>query len=104
NLSNTHKSWWECDTGIAYLVAGAVSDGWQQSGSKQHVYIYDLSNPASPKFIRQFGLPWQQPTASVATQQPWLNAPSSTCYEGPTNPPGVEHGPIFMGTVVKQGV
>jgi hypothetical protein len=21
NLTGTHKSWWECDTGIAYLVA-----------------------------------------------------------------------------------
>src|SRR5580658_2157875 len=50
-LSNTHKSWWECDTGIAYLVAGAKSDGWQQSGSTQHIYIYDLSNPAKPVFI-----------------------------------------------------
>jgi len=35
-LSNTHKSWWECDTGIAYLVAGSKSDHWQQSGSTQH--------------------------------------------------------------------
>ena len=101
-LSNTHKSWWECDTGIAYLVAGSVADGWQQSGSKQHVYIYDLSNPASPMLIRQFGLPGQQPTASVATQQPCLNAPSDTCFEGTTNPPGGVHGPISMGTAVNR--
>jgi hypothetical protein len=101
-LSNTHKSWWECDTGIAYLVAGAVADGWQQSGSKQHIYIYDLSNPAHPVFIRQFGLPGQQPSAVLATQQPCLNAPSDTCYEGTTNPPGGVHGPISMGTVVNR--
>jgi hypothetical protein len=101
-LSNTHKSWWECDTGIAYLVAGSKSDGWQQSGSAQHIYIYDLSNPAKPVFIRQFGLPGQQPTASVATQQPCLNAPSDTCFEGTTNPPGGVHGPISMGTVVNR--
>jgi len=101
-LSNTHKSWWECDTGIAYLVAGSKADGWQQSGSTQHVYIYDLSNPAKPVFIRQFGLPGQQPTASVATQQPCLNAPSDTCYEGTTNPPGGVHGPVSMGTVVNR--
>jgi hypothetical protein len=101
-LSNTHKSWWECDTGIAYLVAGAKSDGWQQSGSTQHVYIYDLSNPEKPVFIRQFGLPGQQPTASVATQQPCLNAPSDTCFEGTTNPPGGVHGPVSMGTVVNR--
>ena len=22
-LKDTHKNWWECDTGIAYLVSGA---------------------------------------------------------------------------------
>jgi hypothetical protein len=99
-LSNTHKSWWECDTGIAYLVAGAKADGWHQTGSAQHIYIYDLSNPAKPLFIRQFGLPGQQPSAVVATQQPCLNAPSDTCFEGTTNPPGGVHGPISMGTVV----
>ena len=26
-LKGTHKSWWECDTGIAYLVSGAP--GWR---------------------------------------------------------------------------
>jgi hypothetical protein len=101
-LSNTHKSWWECDTGIAYLVAGSKADGWQQSGSAQHVYIYDLSNPYKPVFIRQFGLVGQQPGANVATAQPCLTAPSSTCYEGTTNPPAGVHGPISMGTQVNR--
>jgi hypothetical protein len=100
HLSNTHKSWWECDTGIAYLVAGSKADGWQQSGSTQHLYIYDLSNPAKPVFIRQFGLVGQQPTAPVATAQPCTTAPSDTCYEGTTNPPAGIHGPISMGTAV----
>jgi hypothetical protein len=99
-LSNTHKSWWECDTGIAYLVAGAKSDGWQQSGSAQHIYVYDLSNPAKPVFIRQFGLVGQQPGAPVATALPCATAPSDTCYEGTTNPPSGVHGPISMGTTV----
>jgi hypothetical protein len=27
NLTGTHKSWWECDTGIAYLVANNSKDG-----------------------------------------------------------------------------
>lgn len=37
-LSNTHKSWWECDTGIAYLVANDTSSkvnpgaDWAQAG------------------------------------------------------------------------
>jgi hypothetical protein len=101
-LSNTHKSWWECDTGIAYLVAGSKADGWQQSGSTQHIYIYDLSNPLKPVFIRQFGLVGQQPTAPVATAQPCATAPSDTCYEGTTNPPAGVHGPISMGTTVNR--
>ena len=100
HLSNTHKSWWECDTGIAYLVAGSKADGWQQSGSTQHLYIYDLSNPAKPVFIRQFGLVGQQPTAPVATAQPCTTVPNDTCYEGTTNPPAGIHGPISMGTTV----
>jgi len=58
NGTATHHAWWECDTGIAYLISGIKGDGWNAA---QHVYIYDLSNPASPKFIRQWGLPGQQP-------------------------------------------
>jgi hypothetical protein len=55
-LVDTHKSWWECDTGIAYLVSG-VPD-WRVRRMTQ---IYDLSDPAHPVFIRNFGLPGQQP-------------------------------------------
>lgn len=88
NGTGTHHSWWECDTGIAYLVFQKNGDGWH---TNQHVYIYDLSNPRSPRFIRQWGLPGQQPTADVATQKSCYNAPSSTCYEGVTNPPTGTH-------------
>src|SRR5215472_14581297 len=28
-LDHTHKSWWECDTGVAYLVANAPAEGWK---------------------------------------------------------------------------
>jgi len=59
--SATHHAWWECDTGIAYTVFQTPSDGWQ---TNQHVYIWDLSDPANPVFIRQWGLPGQQPTAN----------------------------------------
>ena len=55
--SATHHAWWECDTGIAYTVFQTPADGWQ---TNQHVYIWDLSNPATPVFIRQWGLPGQQ--------------------------------------------
>jgi len=85
-LSNTHKNWWECDTGIAYLVAGNVPDpdGWRHSGSNQHLKIYDLSNPEQPVYIRDFGLVGQEPHA--------------TFYEGGVNPPPGIHGPISAGT------
>ena len=55
-LADTHKSWWECDTGIAYLVSGVP--GWRVARMMQ---VYDLSDPAKPKFIRNFGLEGQQP-------------------------------------------
>jgi hypothetical protein len=59
-LDHTHKNWWECDTGIAYLVADKPSEGWKG----QHLKIYDLSNPAKPVYIRDFGLLGQQPGAT----------------------------------------
>ncbi len=90
----THHAWWECDTGIAYMVFQQRGDGWH---SNQHVYIYDLSNPAKPRFIRQWGLPGQQPAAVVATQKSCSNAPSDTCYEGVTNPPTGVHAMYSAG-------
>jgi len=73
HLRDTHKSWWECDTGIAYLVSGVL--GWRTSRMAQ---IFDLSDPAKPLFIRNFGLPGQQPGA-----------------RGPA--PGGLHGPFSTG-------
>lgn len=58
-IKGTHKSWWECDTGIAYLVSGAP--GWRVPRMTQ---VYDLSDPAHPVFIRNFGLPGQEPGAT----------------------------------------
>ena len=58
-LGGTHKNWWECDTGIAYVVSGLP--GWR---TRRMTEVYDLSNPAQPRFIRQFGLAGQQPGAS----------------------------------------
>ena len=71
-LKDTHKSWWECDTGIAYLVSGAPD--WRVRRMTQ---IYDLSDPAHPKKIRDFGLPGQEPgaTGAVPTE---LHGPIST--------------------------
>src|SRR3989442_3984579 len=58
-LTGTHKSWWQCDTGIAYLVANNSAEGWKGN----HLKIYDLSDPAKPVYIRDFGLLAQQPAA-----------------------------------------
>ena len=75
-LHGTHKSWWECDSGIAFLVSGVP--GWRTSRMTQ---IYDLGNPAKPEFIRNFGLPGQEPGASgpVPTE---LHGPISTGPKG----------------------
>jgi hypothetical protein len=90
-LNETHHDWWECDTGIAYTISQTLTDGWHESGSRQHLYIYDLSNPAKPIFIRQFGLVGQQPNATVAATKSCTNAPGAGCYEGVTDPPGGIH-------------
>ena len=58
-LKGTHKNWWECDTGIAYLVSGL--EGWR---TRRMTQVYDLSDPAHPRFIRNFGLDGQQPGAT----------------------------------------
>jgi len=75
-LQGTHKNWWECDSGIAYLVSGVP--GWRTSRMTQ---IFDLGNPAKPVFIRNFGLPGQEPGArgSVPTE---LHGPISTGPKG----------------------
>ncbi len=58
-LKGTHKNYWECDTGIAYLVSGEPQ--WRTTRMTQ---VFDLSDPAKPVFIRNFGLTGQQPGAS----------------------------------------
>jgi hypothetical protein len=73
-LKGTHKSWWECDTGIAFLVSGLAD--WR---IRRMTQIFDLSNPAQPKFIRNFGLKGQEPGS-----------------QGPV--PSELHGPISVGT------
>jgi len=55
-LDGTHKNWWECDTGIAYLVSGVP--GWRTERMTQ---VFDLSNPRSPVHIRDYGLVGQEP-------------------------------------------
>src|SRR5499427_671075 len=60
-LRDTHKSFWECDTGIALLVSGLPD--WR---TRRMTQIFDLSEPSEPRFIRNYGLPGQQPGAMGA--------------------------------------
>jgi len=75
-LSDTHKSWWECDTGIAYLVSGVA--GWRTSRMTR---VFDLADPARPRFIRDFGLPGHQPGGRGAVPT-GLHGPISTGPKG----------------------
>jgi hypothetical protein len=72
-LKDTHKNWWECNTGVAYLVSGLPD--WR---TRRMTQIFDLSDPAHPVKIRDFGLPGQEPGAT-----------------GPV--PTEVHGPISAG-------
>ena len=64
DLKDTHKSWWECDTGIAYLVSGVP--GWRV---RRMTEVFDLSDPVHPVKIRDFGLPGQEPGATGAVPE-----------------------------------
>jgi hypothetical protein len=75
-LKGTHKNFWECDTGIAFLVSGDPL--WRTSRMTK---IYDLSDPAHPAFIRDFGLVGQQPGATGPVPTP-LHGPISTGPKG----------------------
>ena len=56
---HTHKTWWECDSGLAYLV-GTVDD-WR---APRIVQALDLSTPGEPRHMRDFSLDGVQPDAS----------------------------------------
>jgi hypothetical protein len=60
-LDSTHKNWWECETGVAYLVSDGRPQGWR---TNRMTKIFDLSEPGRPRFIRDFGLPGQEPGSS----------------------------------------
>ena len=66
NLRSTHKDWWECKTGIAYMPGSKDATWglplWRQS---QSMVIVDWSNPnAPPHYIRTHGLPGGQPSGT----------------------------------------
>ena len=57
-LGETHKNWWECASGVAYLVSDGRPQGWR---TNRMTKIYDLGDPAHPRLIRDFGLVGQEP-------------------------------------------
>jgi hypothetical protein len=90
NLADTHKNWWECDTGIAYLVSDGTSfatsvPSFPPWRAERMTQVFDLSNPANPVFIRNWGVLGQEP--------------------GSTGPiPQDVHGPISIGPKGIRGV
>ena len=73
-LKDTHKNWWECDTGVAYLPV------WDPKWRNRMTKIYNLSVPAHPVFIRDFGLVGQEPGSTAETIPPVIHGPIS--YNG----------------------
>ena len=71
NLRSTHKPYWECSSGIAYLpgskdavLSPPPAALWRQA---QSLMIVDWGNPSAPgKYIRTVGLPGSQPGATGA--------------------------------------
>jgi LVIVD repeat len=77
NIRNTHKHWWECKTGIAYLPGskGPPAPQWRRG---QSMVIVDWSNPLSaPTYLRTHGLPGGQP-GGTGPVPPSLHGPIST--------------------------
>ena len=79
NLRNTHKHWWECKTGIAYLPGSKAAPTWRQ---RQSMIIADWSNPANPIYLRTHGLPGGQPSGTGPVP-PSLHGPISA-HEHPS--------------------
>ncbi|MPZ41211.1 MAG: hypothetical protein GEU95_24825, partial [Rhizobiales bacterium] len=59
-MTDTHKNYWECESGIAYIVSRPK--GWRARITE----VFDLSDPSNPVKIRDFGLVGQQPGATGA--------------------------------------
>jgi hypothetical protein len=78
NIRNTHKLWWECNTGIAYLPGSKDATFglplWRQA---QSMVIVDWQNPhATPTYLRTYGLVGAQPGATGPVP-PSLHGPIS---------------------------
>jgi hypothetical protein len=107
-LTANHEPWWECDTGIAYMPSGL--HGWPLppkfsvwSGMKTdvhpaaivHMLVYDLSDPAKPVLIREWGIPGQNAGSTVPAPVVALHQEISTGPKG--NRLYVCYGPSSRG-------
>ena len=77
-IRSTHKHWWECNTGIAYLPGSKDATFglplWRQA---QSMVIVDWQNPnAAPIYLRTYGLVGSQPGATGPVP-PSLHGPIS---------------------------
>jgi hypothetical protein len=62
NLRNTHKPWWECKTGIAYLPGSLnASYGFPLWRQGQSMMIVNWKDPTTPVYLRTHGLAGAQP-------------------------------------------
>ena len=72
NIRSTHKLWWECNTGIAYMPGSKAATFvpapplplWRQSQAMLIFDWHDVNDP--PVYLRTFGLPGGQPNATGA--------------------------------------
>ena len=72
-LRNTHKHWWECKTGIAYLPGSKNLPAWRQ---RQSMLIVDWKTPSTPIYLRTHGLVGAQPSG-IGPTPPSLHGPIS---------------------------
>jgi hypothetical protein len=79
NLRNSHKHWWECKTGLAFLPGSKATPRWRQG---QSMIIVDWSDPANPVYLRTHGLPGGQPSGTGPIP-PSLHGPISA-HEHPS--------------------
>ncbi len=87
SLTGTHKNWWECDTGIAWLVGRRSTDTAWRPGN--HIIVFNLSDPRNPVFIRDWALDGQQPGAPIPATfnaVPSIHGPISTGPDAASNP------------------
>jgi hypothetical protein len=61
----THKFQWDCATGIAYM--NGTAPGWRVTRVLQ---AFDVSDPSSPKHLRDFGLAGYEPSAAGPYPEP----------------------------------